>query len=209
MAFPPDSYSTVTKTIPSYLYVQYANDDDLQAFVAAYNGLAQQYVTWFASIGLPVYTGLSGDLLDWVGAGLYGLARPSLSSGVSASTGPFDTLTLDSEVFNYSDVATAPPFVATSDDSYKRMLTWAFFKDDGKTFNVRWLKRRVVRFITSADGGNADTSNTYDVSVVIAGTTATITISGALVTPLATILQKGIASGALELPFQYDWVVVV
>ena len=112
-------------------------------------------------------------------------------------------------MFNYSDVATAPPFVATSDDSYKRMLTWAFFKDDGKTFNVRWLKRRVVRFITSADGGNADTSNTYDVSVVIAGTTATITISGALVTPLATILQKGIASGALELPFQYDWVVVV
>ena len=45
------------KVIRSYLYQQYADDEDLQAFVAWFNAEGQEYVGWFASISLPVYTG--------------------------------------------------------------------------------------------------------------------------------------------------------
>jgi len=51
--FPPTAPTTLTKVIPSYLYQEYSDDDDLQAFVMAYNGLAQQYVTWFATSPSP------------------------------------------------------------------------------------------------------------------------------------------------------------
>src|SRR5208282_1169742 len=42
--FPPDGPTTVTTIIPSYLYQQYQDDDDLLAFVQVYNALAQGYV---------------------------------------------------------------------------------------------------------------------------------------------------------------------
>ena len=55
-------------TLKSYLYVQYNDDDDLQAFVEAYNALSQEIITWLAEANLPVYTGapITGALLDWV-----------------------------------------------------------------------------------------------------------------------------------------------
>lgn len=77
MTFPPASNPLLTQVIRAYLYQEYADDDDLQAFWKAYNDLAQQYVDWFSTIGLPIYTGLSGDLLTWVARGLYGARRPS------------------------------------------------------------------------------------------------------------------------------------
>ena len=62
----------LSKTIKSYLYFEYRGDEDCQAFVDAYNQLAQEFVDWFTGIDLPVYTGdqINGPLLDWVAAGL-------------------------------------------------------------------------------------------------------------------------------------------
>ncbi len=62
--FPPSGPTTVLKTIPSFLYQQYADDENLQAFVASYNEMAQEYVDWYNQISLPVYTLQSGGLLD-------------------------------------------------------------------------------------------------------------------------------------------------
>ena len=44
-----ESFSTVplASTIKSYLYQEYAQDNDLQAFVDAYNAIAQGYQDWF------------------------------------------------------------------------------------------------------------------------------------------------------------------
>ena len=93
----------LTKTIPSYLYKEYDDDEALQAFVDAFNASAQDYVDWFNTIELPVYTSptSSGDLLDWVAEGLYGIPRPSLfSSGGAQGIGPLDTGALNELILN-------------------------------------------------------------------------------------------------------------
>lgn len=203
--FPPTSPTTVTKTIPSYLYQQYADDDDLQAFVAAYNTLAQEYVDWFVDVGLPIYTGLSGGLLDWVGTNLYGMPRPSLPTSTGRPVGPFNTFGMNQGAipFNYYDVVGATPFFATDDDTYKRILTWLFFKGDGKVFTIPWLKRRVMRYLNGINGVNYNVDQTYPVSVSF-GSGNTVNIDVGIYNPT---LQEAIESGILELPFQYDFVV--
>ena len=76
----PTSTTSATKTIPSYLYWQYQNDPDIAAFVTVYNQDTQSIVDWFNSVNLPIYTQLSGNLLDWVGQGVYGYPRPIIGS---------------------------------------------------------------------------------------------------------------------------------
>lgn len=165
--FPPAATPTLTKTLPSYLYQQYADDQDLQAFVDSFNAQAQQFVDWFVQIGLPVYTGpmIVGALLDWVGTGLYGLARPTLSSGVNQNIGAFNTVLFRTLPLDGRKVTGASNVAATSDDVYKRILTWHLYKGDGKQFNIKWLKRRIMRFLTGLNGADGPFDNTNQVSV--------------------------------------------
>lgn len=125
----------LTKIIPSYAYQQYYDDPDIQAFVVNYNAMAQDYLTWFATASLPIYPLQSGDLLDWTVNGLYGIPRPTLGN------------------------------MLATDDVYKRVVTWAFYKGDGKVFNIRWLKRRVMRFLEGTNGADPGVDQTYQVSV--------------------------------------------
>ncbi|MEJ0017546.1 MAG: hypothetical protein WDN25_13465 [Acetobacteraceae bacterium] len=228
--------------IPSYLYRQYDDDDDLQGFIDAYNALAQQYLDWFNSINLPIYTGapISGALLDWVGWGLYGYSRPILPSGQNQDLGPFNTYELNGLEFN-GQVTIGPQNVyATNDDIYKRAITWHFLKGDGKVFNIRWLKRRIMRFLTGVNGSNPNIDQTYQISVTFGtGSQVNIRIVEAVRTDVggatfdgfdlngadfnelvsevtqytpvedAAVLQAAIEAGALELPFQYTWVVSI
>jgi hypothetical protein len=229
-----------SKTIPSYLYIQYDDDDDLQAFVASYNRMAQEYVSWFAEVNLPVYTGLTGQLLDWVAAGLYGQNRPLLPSGRNSNLGPLNTFAFNVLPFNGRKKIEPTNFYATTDDVFKRIITWNFFKGDGRTFSVRWLKRRIMRFLAGENGVNFNVDNTYQISVSF-GIHPQVNIrilngvrnllGGAIpnrcafntkrlnqldtefvsFAPLtyAPILQAAINSGAVQLPFQYDWVVTI
>jgi hypothetical protein len=209
--FPPAAPTTVQQIIPSYLYVQYNDDADLQAFVAAYNNLAQGYLDWSNQTSLAVYTdpAIAGPLLDWVGAGLYGLARPSLPSGQITSRGPFNTYVLNRIAFNTRQQLGGGTFYATTDDVYKRILTWLFYKGDGKLFNVRWLKRRIVRFLYGANGTDADVSATNVVGVTFPSVSqVNITITGVPGT-IANILKSAIDAGILELPFQFSYVVTI
>lgn len=165
--FPPP-FSGLQTVIKSYLYEQYTDDEDLQAFVAAFNAMAQEYVDWFNTINLPVYTQeqIAGALLDWVAAGLYGMTRPSLPVGGPArSIGPLGTFKLaELELGGYIKIG-ADDVIETTDDVFKRILTWHFFKGDGKVFDVRWLKRRVMRFLIGENGTAPNIDNTYPVSV--------------------------------------------
>lgn len=164
--------------IPSYLYEQYTDDDDLQAFVSAYNTIAQEYVTWLNAVGLPVYTGplIVDGLLDWVAQGLYGVGRPVLSTGHQNTLGPFNTYDLDSLAFNAVGVEGNLVYTPVNDDIFKRVLTWKLYKGDGKIIDIRWLKRRVLRFLLGANGTDVDTANTEQISVTFDfGTGVTIT----------------------------------
>ena len=94
-----------------------------------------------------------------------------------------------------------------NDDIYQRTITWNFYKGDGYQFNIRWLKNRVYRFLTQANGIAAPIPNTYKVGVTFStGNIVTITI-GSSINAYASILQALINAGALELPFQYTFTV--
>ncbi len=172
--FPPNGPTTLLHTIPSYLYQQYSDDDDLQAFVTAYNIMAEQYVDWFVHINLPVYTKdpVSGPLLDWVAAGLYGILRPALPSGLQRVVGPLNTYQFNAWPLNRIHLVSSGELFTTTDDLFRRIISWHFFKGDGKYFDIRWLKRRVMRFLEGVDGyltedqgGTLGPDETYPVSV--------------------------------------------
>ncbi len=158
---------TVKRTIPSYLYWQYRDDDNLQAFVDAYNTLTQEFVDWFNSLNLPVYTAapVIGALLDWVGRGLYGLGRPVLGSGHSRLEGPYDTWAFDTLAFNTRKTISDFTGEAVDDDVYRRVISWHYFKGDRRIFNVRYLKRRIMRFLTGVNGTDPGIDQTYRISV--------------------------------------------
>ena len=212
MAFPPSSPTSVANIIPSYLYVEYNDDDTLQAFVDAQNTLQQEYLDWFNTINLPIYTGplIVDDLLDWVAQGIYGLTRPTLKSGKSVDYGPYNTVTFNSLPFNTLKTVGAVSYLYVSDDIFKRIITWSFYKGDGFQFSIPWLKRRIQRFLNGTNGTDQGTDNTYPVSVTFgAGDTVTINISAASANPAAQILQEAVRRSAIPLPFQYTFTVVV
>lgn len=163
--FPPLGPTSRQVTIPSYIYQQYNDDDSLIAFAEAYNSGTQAYVDWFNSVNLPIYTGLSGGLLDWVAAGLYGMVRPTLSSGRKKTVGPLNTWPLNTLALNASKAISKYTTTIVSDDVFKRILTWHLFKGDGKYFTLAWLKRRLYRFLFGASGTNAVGPFTSQISV--------------------------------------------
>lgn len=222
-SIPPIVQGTLIQTIPSYLYQQYADDDDLQAFVGAYNAATQTYVDWFNQANLPIYTQLTGDLLDWVAEGLYGFTRTQLATPVPTPLG-----TLNTEVLNsVSPLGTlnsyVPPtetFYTLTDDVFQRMLTWDFYKGDGKRFCMRWLKRRIMRFLVGTNGVDPQPSqanftvgceNTQAISVSVSSHVLTVNINQILLSQIAqitpnvlTLFQLAFEGGNLELPLQYS-----
>jgi hypothetical protein len=198
----------LTQTIPAYVYQEYSDDSDIQAFNTNYNEMAQAYVTWFATANLPIYTAQSGPLLDWVANGIYGEYRATLQGAL------------------------------VSDDVFQRCITWDFYKGDGQQFNIRWLKRRLMRFLTGTNGTDPGINQTYNISVTfgtpnivyinILGGIAEIiggiefnqtqynaeqfneldlSIQNYLISTLQATLQEAINSGVLQLPFQFVYIV--
>jgi hypothetical protein len=203
---------------PAYLYQEYADDDNLAGFVDNYNTAIQIYVTWFATVGLPYYPGLTGDLLSWVGQGLYGLPKTALASVITPATGELNTVQLNTTQLN-AGAAPTQTFYDTNDDVYQRILTWHLFKGDGNQFNVRWLKRRIMRFLVGSNGIDPEPwldnfvvgpENTTPISVGVTSGTLTVTINQALLSALVQIapgilpvFKLAFLGGDLELPLQY------
>jgi len=165
--FPPQGLTTQTEIIGSYLYQEYSDDDDLQNFVNAYNIIAQNYLDTVNGLNLPIYTAgnITGPLLDWVAQGIYGMKRPVLASGVGAILGPLGTYEFGTLELGADKVLGPTNITATTDDQFKRILTWALYRGDGRIFNVRWLKRRIMRFLLGANGSSPNIDETYQVSV--------------------------------------------
>jgi len=208
--FPPAGPTSLQGLIKSYLYKQYEDDDDLQSFVAAQNYLAQQWVNDFNNLSLPVWSALSGNLLDWVAWGLYGIQRPTLSyqkpAPSGAGSGPYNTMAYNTSVYaggRLHPANTNPiTYLPVTDDVYKRILTWHLYSGDGFQFSTPWLKRRAHRFMNGANGYLATEDNTYDVSVTTTDA-ASITIA-VRNTDIGTAFQYAVIDGVLALPFQFS-----
>jgi hypothetical protein len=166
--FPPLGPSGLTRAIPAYLYQEYSDDDDLQAFFAAYNQIQQNYVDTFNALNLPIYTGdiIYGPLLDWVAEGLYGIRRPWISSGKSAQIGPLNTMFFNQPlVIDGFEQSLIGPIALANDDVFKRVITWHYQKGDGKYCSVRWMKRRVMRFLIGKNGTSPPIDQTNQISI--------------------------------------------
>jgi len=212
----------LSTTIPSYLYTQYADDEDLQAFVAAYNQATQSLITWFATVGLPYYPGLTAPLLQWVVEGLYGLEATSLASPASTAIGPINTYAINTLAIN-GFTPSVQQFYTLTDDALKRILTWDFYKGDGKRFSVPWLKRRVMRFLIGYNGIDPQPTqpgftvgaeNTQAISVSFSGQTLTVTIYQTLLSAIAnvspnilSIFAAAFTGGYLDLPVEFNYAV--
>jgi hypothetical protein len=178
----------------------------------AQNYLAQQWLNDFNSLDLPVWSALSGSLLDWVGAGLYGIQRPILSyqqpAPIGAGSGPYNTMAWNTSVYGGGKLhpANTNPitYLPVTDDVYQRILTWHLYKGDGFQFSTEWLKRRVHRFMDGANGFLPIEDNHYDVSITSSGTAITITVSA---NQIGTVLQYAVTDGVLALPFQFTYTV--
>ncbi len=153
--------------IASYLYDEYSDDADLQAFIATYNALAQGYVNWFNDTPLAVYTSstISGLLLDWTAQGIYGISRPVISSLKTSTNGALNTFATNTRAVNlYKQIRGGSAQVA-SDDIYKRTLTWILYKGDGVQASIQWLRRRVARFLFGANGSDISVDDTLQVGI--------------------------------------------
>lgn len=96
---------------------------------------------------------------------------------------------------------------STSDDTYRRIITWAFYKGDGKVFTPTWLKRRINRFLNGANGTDVVNDTQYNISVVPTGFKQwTITLPVGIE---SNIFAAAVITGAIELPIQITWTVVV
>lgn len=230
---------TVQTILKAYSYWEYNDDPDIVAFFTAFNSKAQEYLDAFNALNLPVYAGtnLTGALLDWVLDGLYGLTRPSLPSGVSSLLGSYGTAAYGR--LSYGEMLYIPTTdsYTVTDDIFKRIATWNLYQGDGKTFTVRWLKRRIARFLFGANGTDLNDFDTSRISITFGiGNQINITITKwvrtitkgqygsesygrrsynavesvyTAYTPiaLASVLKAAIDSGACELPFEFTYVV--
>lgn len=208
--WPPSGPTTVQRTIPAYLYVQYQGDDAVAAFFDAYNIWAQAYTDWFNNLNLPIYTQppVSGTLLDWVAQGLYGISRPSLPTSIGAPyKGPVNSFYLNELTVNGYKPGLPDTYAVTNDDFFRRIITWKFYKGDGKAFSPRWLKRRLNRFLTGANGKDVPNDTTYNVSVFPTGFKAwTIQLANSTE---SAIFEAAVRRGVIDLPFQITWDVVL
>lgn len=197
---------TITKILPSYVYQQYHDDENIVAVSNAINEYGQEYFDYSRDLKLFLYTDLSGDLLDWVGSGLYGIERPVLSIASYAYSGEYNTTVYNGLIpFNGMSVTTESEATYTvTDDIYKRILTWHVYKADGHVFTIPWLKRRIKRFLLGTNGEDVSISNTDDISVTVSNHTVTINASLTTYTDLL-VFSAAVSSGAVELPFQYDF----
>lgn len=208
--FPPSGPTSLKDVIPAYVYEQYSDDDNIQALFMAYNDLAQQYLDWFNAVNLPVYTSdtVAGDLLDWVAEGLYGISRRPLALLYKKYVGPFNTYPINTIAFNAQRLFTTTNTFPVTDDVFKRVITWNFYKGDGFVFSISWLKRRIVRWLIGVNGTAPPIADVSSVSVSISGSVVTVNIA-AIANPLAPVLVASITTGFCALPFQFTYNVTV
>lgn len=194
---------TTTDIIKAYPYVQFSDDENITAWFDAFNTYAQVYLDWFNNTPLAIYTNdsISGEFLDWVANGIYGCYRVPIAYGRSHDIGALNTYTPNEITLNTQKVKAATTTQTMTDDIFRRVITWNFYKGDGLQFTIPWIKRRVSRFLYGIDGF----SDTYGVSVSIEAKTVTIAITvSSSMDFYAKALQSVIDDGIVNWPIGYS-----
>ena len=202
----------IAAPLAAYPYVQYQDDDDINAFFIATNQYIQsEYVGFFDNTDLGCYTesSISGQLLDWVAEGVYGMTRPVFPQGQEIIAGSLNTVALNTQSYNSFLSSGTTTYYFVSDDVFKRCLTWNFYRGDGAQFSVKWLKKRVMRFLNGANGIPPVIDNTYDIGISVSSYAVTINIHNSATYPMASVLQTAINAQVIYLPFNLTFSVVL
>lgn len=186
--------------IRAYPYVQFSDDENICAWFDAFNTYAQQYLDWFNNTPLAIYTNenIKGDLLDWVANGVYGVYRTPIAYGNSRSIGPLNTYTPNELPFNQGKKLSDNTSYTMTDDIFKRVITWNFYKGDGLQMSIPWLKNRVSRF--------CDVPRDQVSITILSGRLVVISVSG-VSSEILSYLQSIIELGLVNLPFAYTYTV--
>lgn len=207
-----ESFSAMySGAIPAYAYRQYSTDENVQAFFSTMNAMQQSILTWFASTPLAVYTSsaISGPLLDWTAVGIYGIARPVLSTLSSSETGPLGENVLGTHTFGVLSIEASGTTVTVTDDIYKRVLTWILYRGDGLNFTMPWLLRRVERFLGGVNGVDVPVDLATRPTISVSGVAFSITVPTAPSNPASPIFQQLMTQGFLPTPLPYTFTVTV
>lgn len=225
--------------LPAYPYLEYSDDDNIQGFFSALNGLQQGYLGWFnqtplavyvpylaseatidASTGDPILIGpypllasqtyfsnMSGPLLDWCAAGIYGISRPVLSTQSGTNIGAWNSYAWNTLPWDGARITTSGTVKIASDDIYKRVLTWHLYRGDGNVPSIPWLRRRVARFIYGAGGTDISVDVLPNIQISQPSAHAlTITVPAG---PNSNLFAQCVDNGVLALPFQMTYTVTV
>jgi len=174
---------------------------------------SQGYLDLTNSIIIPDYLNLSSPLLDWVGESIYGQSRSNVANASPILIGPYNTYQLNTLQWNQSKLIEpiGESSIILSDANYISVLLWNNYKGDGYQCTIRWLKRRVQRFLYGifvVDGNlTPNPDQTYDVSIVFTGPYA-ITITVPASNANSSLLKACLLSKVLEVPQQYLYTVV-
>ncbi|HHR1377797.1 TPA: hypothetical protein ACS3HB_005189, partial [Citrobacter freundii] len=87
-----------------------------------------------------------------------------------------NTCTFNTVPFNTRRVINQSEQVVVSDDLFKRIMTWNFYKGDGFYFTIPWLKRRIMRFLTGVNGVDVVNDQHWSISVLFSGSGASVSI---------------------------------
>lgn len=214
----------LTEQIKAYPFWQYGDDPNIRLFFEMFNAASQDYLDWANDTSLAYYPALSGSLLQWVAAGLYGVPYFSaLESPLTPAIGPLNTTPLNTIPLN-SYTPPSETYYQVPDDVFKRIITWNFYKGDGRRFSIRWLKRRIMRFLVGTDGIDPQpwndgfvvgAENTQAISVQFSGSTCTISINALAISAMVQLTPNILpifaaafmAPGVLEKPVEWTYVV--
>jgi hypothetical protein len=191
--------------IPAYAYQQYADDINVVAFFNAYNQIAQSYLSWFNQTPLAVYTSpqVTGQLLDWIGNGIYGIPRPVFSTlSTIASFADINDFAINTLALNSSSFSETGTAIVANDDFYKRTITWFTYAGDGHLFSAMVLRKRIARFLYGVNGTDITLTQAQNVSLVVHTSPVkyTITIPSAA-NPASSYFQEAFNAATLPLPF--------
>lgn len=186
----------------AYLYEEYQTDENLAAWWQSRNQLTQGYLDWWNSTPLGLYTSanVSGALLDWIGEGIYGIPRPVISTSSTSFLGGLNQFALNSLDLNGNQFRQSGTAQIANDDIYRRVLTWWLWRGDGPYMNVTWLKRRVMRFLSGADGSDLLLSQSPP-SITVSGNVIAISVPAS---SIASIMADFLSSDILIMPFPYS-----
>lgn len=153
--------------------------------------------------------------------------------------GPLNTAELNTDQLNeFQALQVGKANYAVSDYAYQQIIQWNTLPGDGRNFSIGWLKRRIQRFLSGnifPDQHFAISikfTAKYAVEITIFPTTRTL-IGGAgndeaefgqpalglnqpvfdnrkfVPDDLLQIFKAAVESGALQMPFQYAWTVII